>query len=160
MASPYTALTRADPQPLASDEEEDVTFLTLELGAVDPALIPSCSSIRLVGLETSTPFLQLGDLVFQGIHAPSLGTELVFQNNDAAPVITTEHKILFNPVALTPRTVAEPDSVPPSAPPESREPEEAAGGSAPQQRQPAPARRAGRPRGGRGRHRQPASETR
>jgi hypothetical protein len=40
------------------------------------------------GLETPTPFLQLGDLVFQGIHAETLGTELVFDDAGGGKVFS------------------------------------------------------------------------
>lgn len=163
MASPYAGLTRADmlAHPLVEDEEEEITYLVLELGAVDPSLIPNCASMRLVGLETPTPFLQLGDSVFKGIHVSNLGTELLF--NDATPDgpsrsltlhAQTEHKILFNPVMLTPKQAPEPEPEPTS---EARDPETsgpASGGGMLTQsyagqdhRDPAPVRLAGRPRG-------------
>ncbi|KAF8599045.1 hypothetical protein BDV93DRAFT_526350, partial [Ceratobasidium sp. AG-I] len=177
MASPYAGLTRTNAlaHPLAEDEEEEITYVTLELGAVDPGLIPNCSSMRLVGLETPTPFLQLGDSVFKGIHVANLGSELLF--NDATPdgpsrsltsLAQTEHKILFNPVTLTPKPApeAEPESEPASeAPRDPETPGPASGGGALTQptagqglRDAAPVRLAGRPRGrgkGKGRARRP-----
>ncbi|KAG9118452.1 hypothetical protein FRC07_007031 [Ceratobasidium sp. 392] len=82
MASPLSSLTRIDAHkaPLADDEEEETIYLALELGAVDPSLIPHCASMSFVGLETPTPFLQLGDSVFRGTHVSTLGTELVFHD--------------------------------------------------------------------------------
>ncbi|CAE7155076.1 unnamed protein product [Rhizoctonia solani] len=139
MSSPYAGLTRSSARPIQDglpthlisgggevrpvQEEEEEHYLTLDLGAVDPSLLANCASIRLVGLETPTPFLQLGDLVFQGIHTRTLGTELVL---DADRVIAqSEHKVLFNPVQLIPKAETEPgpeshDPGPPTRPAKGR----------------------------------------
>lgn len=60
------------------ESEEEVVYVTLDLGAVEPALVPSSSSFRLIGLDTPTPFLQLSGTVFKGQHQSLLGTELLF----------------------------------------------------------------------------------
>ncbi|KAH9927594.1 uncharacterized protein B0H18DRAFT_1002680 [Fomitopsis serialis] len=60
------------------ESEEEVIYVTLDLGAVEPALVPSSSSFRLIGLDTPTPFLQLSGTVFKGQHQSLLGTELLF----------------------------------------------------------------------------------
>ncbi|QRV99798.1 transcription factor TFIIIC subunit [Ceratobasidium sp. AG-Ba] len=153
MASPLATLTRTDSHsvPLADDEEEETVYLSLELGAVDPNLLPHCASMRLVGLETPTPFLQLGDSVFRGLHVSTLGTELVF--DDASPDGTTrsirsfahiEYKVLFSPVTLIPKSnpAAEPgaESAPSPRDPETPDPPASGSGSVP--RQPTVARRA------------------
>ncbi|KDN35270.1 hypothetical protein RSAG8_11705, partial [Rhizoctonia solani AG-8 WAC10335] len=146
MASPYAGLTRSSLRPIEEGDEE--YYLTLDLGAVDPSLLSNCASIRLVGLETPTPFLQLGDLVFQGIHTRTLGTELVLDTNGV--VAQSEHKVLFNPVQLIPKAETETEPEPASHDP-------VAGGSA------APrTRRRGRGRGrgkGRGRGRKRAGDS-
>ncbi|PBK83391.1 hypothetical protein ARMGADRAFT_945093 [Armillaria gallica] len=61
------------------EEEEVIFYVTLELGNVEPALIPSCDSYQLVGLDTPTPFLQLAGTVLKGRHETLLGTELLFR---------------------------------------------------------------------------------
>ncbi|CAE6432407.1 unnamed protein product [Rhizoctonia solani] len=132
MSSPLAGLTRSSSRPIEDDLDETF-YLTLELGPVDPSLLVNCASIRLVGLETPTPFIQLGDLVFQGVHARTLGTELVL---DTGTVIAqSEHKVLFNPVQLIPKAEAE-------APTETE--------TKPQSHDPGPAprtKRRGRPKG-------------
>ncbi|KAI0045051.1 hypothetical protein FA95DRAFT_1496085 [Auriscalpium vulgare] len=60
------------------DIEEEVTYVTLDLGSVEPTLVPSSSTYRLIGLDTPTPYLQLSGTVFQGKHQNLLGTELLF----------------------------------------------------------------------------------
>ncbi|KAK0489861.1 hypothetical protein EDD18DRAFT_1052487, partial [Armillaria luteobubalina] len=45
-------------------EEEEITYITLELGNVEPSLIPSCGSYHL-GLDTPMPFLQLAGTVLK-----------------------------------------------------------------------------------------------
>ncbi|PBK79247.1 hypothetical protein ARMGADRAFT_174896 [Armillaria gallica] len=47
-------------------EEEEIFYVTLELGNVEPTLIPSCDSYHLVGLDTPTPSLQLAGTVLNG----------------------------------------------------------------------------------------------
>ncbi|KAG9085515.1 hypothetical protein FRC06_003568 [Ceratobasidium sp. 370] len=156
------ALTRTDAHPsLADDEEDETVYLALELGQVDPSLIPHCTSMRLVGLETATPFLQLGGSVFRGSHVSTLGTELVF--HDASPDRATrsirpyaqvEHKVLFNPVILTPKSVPAPEPGPSSRDTETPDPPASGRGGAR-----GVARRAGRP-SGRPRGRPRGTETR
>ncbi|PBK83365.1 hypothetical protein ARMGADRAFT_861494, partial [Armillaria gallica] len=60
------------------EEEEEIFYVTLELGNVEPALIPSSDSYYLVDLDTPTPFLQLVGTVLKGRHKTLLGTELLF----------------------------------------------------------------------------------
>jgi hypothetical protein len=57
---------------------EEVSYVTLDLGAVEPTLVPSSSTYRLIGLDTPTPFLQLSGTIFQGVHQSLLATELLF----------------------------------------------------------------------------------
>ena len=79
--------------------EEEVEYVTLDLGSVEPTLVPSSSSYRLIvsprvvyphsmcshafdasmqGLDTPTPFLQLSGTMLKGQHVSLLGTELLF----------------------------------------------------------------------------------
>ncbi len=60
------------------EDEEEISYVTLDLGSVEPSLLPSSASYRLIGLDTPTPFLQLSGTVLKGRHESLLGTELVF----------------------------------------------------------------------------------
>ncbi|KDQ57938.1 hypothetical protein JAAARDRAFT_193425 [Jaapia argillacea MUCL 33604] len=105
--------------------EEEITYLTLDLGSVEPTLVPSSSSYRLIGLDTPTPFLQLAGSIFKGQHQSLLGTELLFTDNVASPhpapedaepnkprsllpVGTTSHRIRFKEVQLKPKNKVPP----------------------------------------------------
>ncbi|KAG2366985.1 hypothetical protein BDR07DRAFT_1273023 [Suillus spraguei] len=91
----------------ASDDEE--FYVTLDLGTVEPTLLPSSSTYRLVGLDTPTPFLQLSGSFFRGRHDTLLGSELLFTEgkNDSernmralTHVSVTERRIRFKEVQL------------------------------------------------------------
>ncbi|KAM5530680.1 hypothetical protein V8D89_015652 [Ganoderma adspersum] len=70
--------------PDSEYEEEEVEYVTLDLGTVEPTLVPSSSSYRLIGLDTPTPFLQLSGTMLKGEHVSLLGTELLFSEAAAA----------------------------------------------------------------------------
>ncbi|KAH9046414.1 hypothetical protein EDB83DRAFT_2405078 [Lactarius deliciosus] len=91
---------------------EEVSYVTLDLGAVEPTLVPSTSTYRLIGLDTPTPFLQLSGTVFQGTHQSLLGTELLFTEDKdiherASRKIThlanTSQRIRFKQVEVRPK---------------------------------------------------------
>ncbi|KZT01864.1 uncharacterized protein LAESUDRAFT_663015 [Laetiporus sulphureus 93-53] len=98
------------------ESDEEVTFVTLDLGCVEPALVPSSSSYRLIGLDTPTPFLQLSGTIFKGQHQSLLGTELLFTDakddnqernkRTLAHVGTTEQRIRFKEVELRERNAS------------------------------------------------------
>ncbi|KAJ7280342.1 hypothetical protein C8J57DRAFT_1302332 [Mycena rebaudengoi] len=94
-------------------EEEEVTYVTLDLASADPTLIPSSSDYRLIGLDTATPFLQLSGTILKGRHDALLGTELLFTDGKDASerrsithVANTEQRICFKEVKLTPKASA------------------------------------------------------
>ncbi|KZV65711.1 hypothetical protein PENSPDRAFT_586397 [Peniophora sp. CONT] len=60
------------------DIEEEVEYVTLDIGNVQPTLLNSAKTYRLIGLDTPTPFLQLSGTIFKGEHRNLLGTELLF----------------------------------------------------------------------------------
>jgi hypothetical protein len=80
-----------------SDEEEQVSYVTLDLGDVEPQLVPSATAYRLIvrpphlpqpttnndnqGLDTPTPYLQLHGTIMKGRHVSLLGTELIFTDD-------------------------------------------------------------------------------
>ncbi|GBE85682.1 hypothetical protein SCP_0802040 [Sparassis crispa] len=90
--------------------EEEEVYVTLDLGAVEPALVPSTSSYRLIGLDTPTAYLQLSGTTFRGQHQSLLGTELLFaeekddrgdrSRKSLVHVGSTEHRIRFKEVEL------------------------------------------------------------
>ncbi|SJL06780.1 uncharacterized protein ARMOST_10122 [Armillaria ostoyae] len=84
------------------EEEEEIFYVTLELGNVEPVLIPSCDSYYLVGLDTPTPFLQLAGTVLKGRHETLLGTELLFSEHEHAVsyMESTRQRICFREVRL------------------------------------------------------------
>ncbi|KAG8861011.1 hypothetical protein FRB91_011640 [Serendipita sp. 411] len=94
-------------------EEEEVCYVTLDLGPLDPSLLPKATSYQLIGLETSQPFLQVGGCVFRGQYENLLGTEILFQesagtdpesgNHKVVPITTTENRIRFREVRLVPK---------------------------------------------------------
>ncbi|PBK83385.1 hypothetical protein ARMGADRAFT_1089507 [Armillaria gallica] len=84
------------------EEEEEIFYVTLELGNVEPALIPNCDSYHLVGLDTPTPFLQLAGTILKGWHETLLGTELLFSEHEHAVsyMESTQQRICFREVRL------------------------------------------------------------
>ncbi|KAG6819792.1 hypothetical protein H0H93_008644 [Arthromyces matolae] len=96
-------------------EDEEVAYVTLDLGNIEPTLVPSSSVYRLIGLDTPTPFLQLSGTILKGRHETLLGTELLFTDgkdpNDGSKravnhVASTEQRICFREVRLVPKGTA------------------------------------------------------
>ncbi|EEB93300.1 hypothetical protein MPER_08067 [Moniliophthora perniciosa FA553] len=74
----YKFVQEFGPDEEYEEEEEEVFYVTMELGNIEPTLVPSSDSIRLIGLDTPTPFLQLAGTIFKGSHDLLLGSELLF----------------------------------------------------------------------------------
>ncbi|KAI0641806.1 hypothetical protein C8Q79DRAFT_989477 [Trametes meyenii] len=96
------------------ESEEEVEYVTLDLGTIEPTLVPSSSSYRLIGLDSPTPYLQLSGTKLKGQHQSLLGTELLFTEarddqqhaQGKKPLIhvaTTERRIRFKEVELRPK---------------------------------------------------------
>ncbi|KAF9522868.1 hypothetical protein CPB83DRAFT_748015, partial [Crepidotus variabilis] len=94
------------------DSEEEVCYVTLDLGDIEPQLVPSSNSYRLIGLDTPTPYLQLHGTILKGRHDMLLGTELIFTDNKdghdrnnrhLTHVANTEQRIAFEEVTLIPK---------------------------------------------------------
>ncbi|KAG7444403.1 uncharacterized protein BT62DRAFT_971064 [Guyanagaster necrorhizus] len=95
------------------DDEEEVSYVTLDLGSVEPSLLPSSANYRLIGLDTPTPFLQLSGTVLKGRHECLLGTELLFVDGKDASVDrskrtvayleSTKQRVCFKEVRLHPK---------------------------------------------------------
>ncbi|KJA15450.1 hypothetical protein HYPSUDRAFT_103566, partial [Hypholoma sublateritium FD-334 SS-4] len=94
------------------ESEEEVFYVTMDMGNIEPTLVPSSSSYRLIGLDTPTPYLQLQGTILKGRHDMLLGTELIFtddkENHDwnkrsVVHVANTEQRIAFQEVTLVPK---------------------------------------------------------
>ncbi|KZV93359.1 hypothetical protein EXIGLDRAFT_835774 [Exidia glandulosa HHB12029] len=90
---------------------EEVEYVTLDLGNVEPTLVAQTSTYRLAGLDTPTPFLQLSGSTFKGEHTKLLGSEILFANgrDDANPAHrfvvphgVTSSRIRFSEVQVRP----------------------------------------------------------
>ncbi|KAG6905034.1 hypothetical protein DXG01_005513 [Tephrocybe rancida] len=105
-----------DASEYASDEEEDVLYVTLDLGSIEPSLVPSSSTYRyrLIGLDTPAPFLQLSGTILKGRHETLLGSEILFTDppdkRSLTPLTppTTSTRICFSEVRLLPKGTAAP----------------------------------------------------
>ncbi|KAI6127109.1 hypothetical protein EDD17DRAFT_1490699 [Pisolithus thermaeus] len=91
------------------EDEEEVSYVTFDLGTVEPTLLPNSSTYRLIGLDSPTPYLQLAGSVFKGRHDRLLGTELLFteEKNDKGSTKrslvhagSTEQRVCFKEVQL------------------------------------------------------------
>ncbi|KAH9895759.1 hypothetical protein C8Q73DRAFT_644583 [Cubamyces lactineus] len=106
------------------ETDEEIEYVTLDLGTIEPTLVPSSSTYRLIGLDTPTPYLQLSGTKLKGQHQSLLGTELLFteasgmccgscdeqqnhhQSQGKKPLVhvaTTERRIRFKEVELKPK---------------------------------------------------------
>ncbi|KAF9458088.1 hypothetical protein BDZ94DRAFT_1271591 [Collybia nuda] len=93
--------------------DEEITYVTLDLGNIEPTLVPSSTTYRLIGLDTLTPFLQLSGTILKGQHDILLGTELLFADGkdphdksrrSVNHIASTEQRIRFNEVRLQPKS--------------------------------------------------------
>ncbi|KAJ8584179.1 hypothetical protein M405DRAFT_827218 [Rhizopogon salebrosus TDB-379] len=110
--NPFTGYSQVDsfgPDEDYLSEENEVTYVTLDLGTVEPTLLSSSSTYRLVGLDSPTPFLQLSGSFFSGRHDTLIGSELLFAEGKNDPernmrslthVGVTEQRIQFKEVQL------------------------------------------------------------
>lgn len=105
--------------------DEEVSYVTLDLGPIEPTLVPSSSEYRLIGLDTPTPYLQLSGTIFKGAHKTLLGTELLFSEpkddhqpygpRESKPSLThvgiTEQRIKFKDVQLKPSLLVQENQI-------------------------------------------------
>ncbi|KAM6499154.1 hypothetical protein JOM56_004662 [Amanita muscaria] len=91
------------------ESEEEVSYVTFDLGNIEPTLVPSSSTYRLIGLDTPTPYLQLSGTILKGRHDSLLGTELLFTDEkdpqdrnkrSVVHVANTEQRVVFKEVRL------------------------------------------------------------
>ncbi|KAJ7576858.1 hypothetical protein C8J56DRAFT_971788 [Mycena floridula] len=85
-------------------EEEEVVYVTLDLGSDLYPNLSSLSSFQLIGLDTDKhAFLRLSGTAsaFKGRPNPVLGSQLIFsQDNGLSFVANAEHNIAFKEVIL------------------------------------------------------------
>lgn len=97
--------------------DEEVFYVTLDMGQLGSSLLNQTNFYRLIGLETEEPFLQVGGTTFKGEHERLLGTEVLLQeppstsantpSRPLVPVAMTSQRIRFKEVRLVPREDAE-----------------------------------------------------
>ncbi|KAL1921676.1 uncharacterized protein VTP21DRAFT_10318 [Calcarisporiella thermophila] len=103
-----------------SEYEEETTYVVLDLGKdADPELLRNSDSYSLIGIDTPTPYFQIGPYTYKGHFDEVLGTELLFEPRDTGGVDTlgenasnanksahyighTTKKIMFSKVELQP----------------------------------------------------------
>ncbi|KAG6913420.1 hypothetical protein DXG01_006956, partial [Tephrocybe rancida] len=96
-----------DASEYVSDEEEEVLYVTLDLGSTEPSLVPSSFTYQLIqGLDTPAPFLRLSGTILKGRHETLLGSEILFteapDKRSLTPLMppTTSTRICFSEVRL------------------------------------------------------------
>ncbi|XP_038054350.1 general transcription factor 3C polypeptide 6-like [Patiria miniata] len=64
-------------------EEEELVVVELS-GIVDPDYLSKCrrSSLKVLGIETDEPVMQLGSYIFTGQHKSMLGTAVIFEKTE------------------------------------------------------------------------------
>lgn len=98
--------------------------MTLDLGTTfDSKSLQAESQYQLIGLDTPTPFLKLGNQVFKGDITPLIGDEIICglirnhedpHNPTHPPLFSTSQRITFQPGTLRPKDQSIPASVPAS----------------------------------------------
>jgi len=106
-----TQVHRFDEEDDEYEYEYETSYATLDLRNVDQNILLGSSSMKLIGLDTATPYLQFPGLTMQGAHDTLIGSELLFSDgrdpNDRSrrfvvPLGTTSARITFKPVELHP----------------------------------------------------------
>ncbi|OWZ74942.1 hypothetical protein C365_06610 [Cryptococcus neoformans Bt85] len=103
-------------------EHEEEVYVTLDLGTTfDSKSLQAESQYQLIGLDTPTPFLKLGNQVFKGEITPLIGDEIICglirnhedpHNPTHPPLFSTSQRITFQPGTLRPKDQPTPVSVP------------------------------------------------
>ncbi|KIR32238.1 hypothetical protein I352_05472 [Cryptococcus deuterogattii MMRL2647] len=94
-------------------EPEEEVYVTLDLGTTfDSKSLQAESQYQLIGLDTPTPFLKLGNQVFKGDITPLIGDQIIcglIRNHDDPhnpthpPLFSTNQRITFQPGTLRPK---------------------------------------------------------
>ncbi|KAI0028647.1 hypothetical protein K488DRAFT_11544, partial [Vararia minispora EC-137] len=89
--------------------QEEVSYVTLDVGNAEPTLLPNSTTYRLIGLDSPRPYLQIAGTIFQGRYQDLIGTELLFaeDKDESDPskkrvfyVASTEQRVRFKEVEL------------------------------------------------------------
>lgn len=85
------------------DEEE---LVTLDLGPDSKRLVQMSQQYSIAGLETETPYLQLGNLMFKGTWDKLIGTEIILKDEiDLSRSQAEQHKLWPLPATETDRKI-------------------------------------------------------
>ncbi|WOO76831.1 uncharacterized protein LOC62_01G000446 [Vanrija pseudolonga] len=94
-------------------EEDEEEYVVMDLGtAMDGRTLQTEAAYQLIGMDTSMPFLKVGEHVFQGKVTGLIGDEVLFdvirggedaQNVHYTPIHTTRKRIEFRGITLAPR---------------------------------------------------------
>mmetsp|Transcript_7412 Transcript_7412/g.11663 ORF Transcript_7412/g.11663 Transcript_7412/m.11663 type:complete len:104 (+) Transcript_7412:263-574(+) len=88
-----------------TEEEEELITLEIEDHEFSELTLP----YSLIGLETDTPILKLGNKVYQGQYQYVVGTHLFFDQSQGPNGVSTSYagktqkKIVFKPIWLQPK---------------------------------------------------------
>ncbi|XAO27624.1 hypothetical protein I312_106482 [Cryptococcus bacillisporus CA1280] len=103
-------------------EPEEEVYVTLDLGTTfDSKSLQAESQYQLIGLDTPTPFLKLGNQVFKGDITPLIGDQIIcglIRNHDDPhnpthpPLFSTNQRITFQPGTLRPKDQSIPSATP------------------------------------------------
>ena len=104
------------------DYEEEVEYVVLDLGNIEPTLVPSSSTYRLIvrlffaswssvwadekslqGLDTPTPFLQLSGTILKGRHDNLLGSELIFSDDKGLVLALVHNHVIDHELSMQTR---------------------------------------------------------
>ncbi|KAF8344432.1 hypothetical protein F5887DRAFT_886268 [Amanita rubescens] len=77
------------------ENDEETSYVTFDLGNIEPTLVPSSSTYRLIGLDTPTPYLQLSGTILKGRHDSLLGTELLFTDDSKEPRDRSQRSVTY-----------------------------------------------------------------
>ncbi|AFR98657.2 hypothetical protein CNAG_06419 [Cryptococcus neoformans var. grubii H99] len=118
----WTHLTSFDDLDDDEYEHEEEVYVTLDLGTTfDNKSLQAESQYQLIGLDTPTPFLKLGNQVFKGEITPLIGDEIICglirnhedpHNPTHPPLFSTSQRITFQPGTLRPKDQSTPVPVP------------------------------------------------
>lgn len=91
--------------------EEEQELITLDLGPDSKRLVQMSQQYSIAGLETETPYLQLGNLMFQGTWDKLIGTEIILKDEvDLSKKPAEQHRLWPLPASNSDRKYGHPPS--------------------------------------------------
>ncbi|PWN34447.1 uncharacterized protein FA14DRAFT_191493 [Meira miltonrushii] len=86
--------------------EEEEELVTLDLGPDSKRLVQMSQQYSIAGLETETPYMQLGNLMFKGTWDKLIGTEIILKDEvDLSRSQAEQHKLWPLPATETDRKI-------------------------------------------------------